>query len=240
LGGNLSKPATIAIDGSAASGKSTVGARLAQRLGYLYFDTGVMYRAVTWAVLDRKTDPEDVEAVSALAEKLLIEVKPDGPKDGRLYTVLADSRDITWQIRSPEVEAYVSLVSSYPRVRAALIAQQRRIAAPGSIVMVGRDIGTVVLPEADLKVFMQASPEERARRRYHEILAQGKLADFEEILKAMWERDKQDREKPISPMVPAPDAVIIETDNLSLEAVLTHLEQLIAAEQTVEQAENKR
>lgn len=236
----MSKPSTIAIDGSAASGKSTVGARLAQRLGYLYFDTGVMYRAVTWAVLSRKINPEKVEVVSELAEKLLIEVKPNGPQDGRLYTVLADGQDITWQIRSPEVEAYVSLVSSYPRVRAALIAQQRRIAAPGSIVMVGRDIGTVVLPEADLKIFMHASAEERARRRYHEILTQGKRADFEEILKAMRERDKQDREKPISPMVPASDAVIIETDNLSLEAVLVRLEQLIAAEQTVGQVENKR
>ncbi|MBE7552596.1 MAG: (d)CMP kinase [Anaerolineales bacterium] len=236
----MSKPSTIAIDGSAASGKSTVGARLAQRLGYLYFDTGVMYRAVTWAVLSRKINPENVEVVSELAEKLLIEVKPNGPQDGRLYTVLTDGQDITWQIRSPEVEAYVSLVSSYPRVRAALIAQQRRIAASGSIVMVGRDIGTVVLPEADLKVFMHASAEERARRRYHEILTQGKQADFEEILKAMRERDKQDREKPISPMVPASDAVIIETDNLSLESVLTRLEQLIVAEQTMGQVENKR
>lgn len=236
----MSKPSTIAIDGSAASGKSTVGARLAQRLGYLYFDTGVMYRAVTWAVLSRKINPEKVEVVSELAEKLLIEVKPNGPQDGRLYTVLTDGQDITWQIRSPEVEAYVSLVSSYPRVRAALIAQQRRIAASGSIVMVGRDIGTVVLPEADLKVFMHASAEERARRRYHEILTQGKQADFEEILKAMRERDKQDREKPISPMVPASDAVIIETDNLSLESVLTRLEQLIVAEQTMGQVENKR
>jgi cytidylate kinase len=210
----LSKPATIAIDGSAASGKSTLGARLAQRLGYLYFDTGVMYRAVTWAVLDRKIDPENVETVSELAENLLIEVKPNGPQDGRLYTVLADGQDITWQIRSPEVETYVSLISSYSRVRSALTAQQRRIAAAGSIVMVGRDIGTVVL-------------------RYHEILAQGKSANFEEILMAIRERDKQDREKPISPMLPAPDAVIIETDNLSLEAVLAHLEQLIATEKTV-------
>jgi cytidylate kinase len=240
LGGNLSKPATIAIDGSAASGKSTIGAQLAQRLGYLYFDTGVMYRAVTWATLDREINPEDVEAVSALAEKLRIEVKPNGPQDGRLYTVLADDQDITWLIRSPEVEAYVSLVSSYPRVRVALTTQQRRIAAQGSIVMVGRDIGTVVLPEAELKIFMHASAEERARRRYREILAQGKPADFEEILAAMRERDKQDREKPISPMVPAADAVIIETDNLSLEAVLTRLEQIIAAEQAVGQVENKR
>lgn len=236
----MSKPSTIAIDGSAASGKSTLGARLAQRLGYLYFDTGVMYRAVTWATLNRNIDPEQAEAVSELAEKLLIEVKPGGASDGRLYTVLADGQDITWQIRSPEVETYVSLVSSYPRVRAALTTQQRRIAAAGSIVMVGRDIGTVVLPEAELKIFLHASAEERARRRYHEILAQGKSANFDEILRAIRERDKQDREKPISPMIPAPDAVIIETDNLSLEAVLDHLERLAMAGPSLEPVQNKR
>ncbi|MBI1880174.1 MAG: (d)CMP kinase [Chloroflexi bacterium] len=235
----MSKPSTIAIDGSAASGKSTVGVLLAQRLGYLYFDTGVMYRAVTWAGLDRNIDPANTERVSELAESLTIEVRLNGPDDGRLYTVLADGRDITWQIRSPQVEAYVSLVSSYPRVRAALTAQQRRIAAAGSIVMVGRDIGTVVLPGADLKIFMRASAEERARRRYQEILAQGKAANFEEILTAIRERDKQDQEKPISPMLPAPDAVIIETDNLSIEEVLTQLEQLMGAGQTAGRLENK-
>lgn len=229
----MTQPSTIAIDGSAASGKSTVGALLARRLGYLYFDTGVMYRAVTWAVLKHQIDPANQQAVSELAEKLLIEVKPDGPDDGRLYTVLADGQDITWQIRSPEVETFVSLVSSFPRVRAALTAQQRRIAAAGSIVMVGRDIGTVVLPEADLKIFMRASAEERARRRYHEILAQGKTANLAEILTAMRERDKQDQEKPISPMIPAFDAVIIETDNMSIEEVLAQLEQLITTVSTV-------
>lgn len=225
----MSKPSTIAIDGSAASGKSTLGALLAQRLGYLYFDTGVMYRAVTWAVFDRRLDPADVEAVSHLAETLTIEVKANGPDDGRLYTVLADGQDITWPIRSPEVETFVSLVSSYPRVRAALTAQQRRIAASGSIVMVGRDIGTVVLPEADLKVFMRASAEERARRRCREIATQGKPANYEEILAAMRTRDKQDLEKPISPMIPADDAVIVDTDHLSIEAVLDHLEHLISS-----------
>jgi cytidylate kinase len=236
----LARPSKIAIDGSAASGKSTLGARLAQHLGYLYFDTGVMYRAVTWAVLDRKIDPKNLETVSEVAEKLPIEVKPDGPEDGRLYTVLADGQDITWQIRSPEVEAYVSLISSYPRVRAALVARQRRIAAAGAIVMVGRDIGTVVLPDADLKIFMQASAEERARRREQEMLTQDKPANFEEILKSMRERDKQDQEKPISPMIPAPDAVIIETDNLSIEQVLMQLENLIIAGQTAGQIENER
>lgn len=224
----MSKPSTIAIDGSAASGKSTLGALLARRLGYLFFDTGVMYRAVTWAVLNRGVDINNINAVSQLAENLLIEVKSGGPPDGRKCTVLADGRDITWEIRSPEVEAAIGRVSSYPRVRAALTAQQRRIAANGSIVMVGRDIGTVVLPEADLKIFMRASARERARRRYEELSAQGKPADFDRILAAIVERDRQDQEKPISPMVPAADAVIIDTDNLSIESVLARLEELVS------------
>lgn len=223
----LSKLSTIAIDGFAASGKSTVAALLAQALGYFYFDTGVMYRAVTWAVLDRKIDPENSDLVSALAETLKVEVKPDGPDDGRQYTVLADGRDVTWLIRLPEVDASVSLVSSYPRVRAALTAEQRHLAASGSIVMVGRDIGTVVLPDADLKIFLQASAEERARRRYNEAIAHNTPANFEEILKAMIARDAQDRANPVSPTVPAKDAIIVDTDGLTVEQVVGRLKQLV-------------
>lgn len=224
----MAQPSTIAIDGTAASGKSTVGALLAEMLGYLYFDTGVMYRAVTWAALERNLDVEDVEQVSQVAETLEIRVKPDGPDDGRQYTVLADGQDVTWEIRSPAVEAAVGRVSAYPRVRAALTEQQRQIAAGGSVVMVGRDIGTVVLPEADLKVFMRASAEERARRRYQELVDQGKPADYAQILAAMRERDRQDQEKPISPMIPAHDAIIINTDKLSIKEVVARLAELIA------------
>jgi cytidylate kinase len=224
----LTQPSTIAIDGTAASGKSTVGALLAESLGYLYFDTGVMYRAVTWAALERNIDIENIEQVSLVAETLEIRVKPDGPNDGRQYTVLADGQDVTWEIRSPAVEAAVGRVSSYPRVRAALTEQQRQIAAGGSVVMVGRDIGTVVLPDADLKLFMRASAQERARRRYQELVNQGKPADYAEILAAIRERDRQDQEKPISPMIPAHDAVIINTDNLSIKEVVVQLEKLIA------------
>jgi cytidylate kinase len=223
----LTRPSTIAIDGAAATGKSTLGAQLAQHVGYLFFDTGVMYRAVTWAVLARRVDPTDVEQVSTLAENLLIEVVPNGVNDGRLYTILADNQDITWEIRQPEVEAHVSRVSSYPRVRTALTIQQRRIAAQGSIVMVGRDIGTVVLPQAEVKIFLQASAQERAKRRYQELLDQGKPANFDQILAAIIERDKQDREKPISPMVPASDAIIVNTDYKSIAEVLSELEQVI-------------
>jgi cytidylate kinase len=224
----LSKPSTIAIDGTAASGKSTIGKLLAESLHYRYFDTGVMYRAVTWATLAQGLAIEDIEQVSALAEGLVIDVTTAGPADGRQYTVLVDGQDVTWAIRSPQVETAIGRVSSYPRVRAALIAQQRRIAAGGAIVMVGRDIGTVVLPGADLKVFMRASAEERARRRYQEAVTQGKPADFEQILAAIEERDRQDREKPISPMIPAADAIIIDTDNLAIDEVLARVKQLVA------------
>ena len=224
----MSKPSTIAIDGPAASGKSTVAALLARSLGYFYFDTGVMYRAVAWAALNQKIEINQVDQVSDLAERLTIEVQAEGLQDGRPYTVLVDGQDVTWQLRSPEVDRYVSRVSAYARVRAALTVQQRRLAAPGSIIMVGRDIGTVVLPEADLKIFMQASAQERARRRYAEALAQGKAANFDEILEAIVERDEQDRAKTISPMIPAPDAVIVETDQMSIAEVLARLEQLVA------------
>jgi len=225
----LSLPATIAIDGSAASGKSTVGALLARSLGYLFFDTGVMYRAVTWAALDRKIDVENTDEVSELAETIVIEVKPSDRPDDHQAIVLVDGQDVTTDIRTPAVEAKVSRVSSYPRVRTALTEQQRHIAAAGSIVMAGRDIGTVVLPEADLKIFMRASAEERASRRYNETVAQGKPANFAEILAAIRERDRQDQEKPISPMIPASDAVVVDTDQLDIEEVLAQLMELVTA-----------
>ncbi|HEX9923441.1 MAG TPA: (d)CMP kinase [Anaerolineae bacterium] len=225
----MSLPATIAIDGSAASGKSTVGALLARSLGYLFFDTGVMYRAVTWAALDRKIDVENTDEVSELAETIVIEVKPSDRPDDHQAIVLVDGQDVTTDIRTPAVEAKVSRVSSYPRVRTALTEQQRHIAAAGSIVMAGRDIGTVVLPEADLKIFMRASAEERASRRYNETVAQGKPANFAEILAAIRERDRQDQEKPISPMIPASDAVVVDTDQLDIEEVLAQLMELVTA-----------
>lgn len=225
----MSLPSTIAIDGTAASGKSTVGARLARSLGYMFFDTGVMYRAVTRAALDRKIDIENAEDVSQLAESIVIEVKPSDRPDEHQAIVLVDGQDVTTGIRTPAVEANVSRVSSYPRVRAALTRQQRHVAAAGSIVMAGRDIGTVVLPEADLKIFMRASAEERATRRYNETVAQGKPANFAEILAAIRERDRQDQEKPISPMIPASDAIVVDTDQLEIEEVLAQLIELVTS-----------
>lgn len=221
------KPSIIAIDGPAASGKSTIGEALARRLGYLYFDTGVMYRAVTWAALARGIPIADEAAVTALAEHLRIDVLPPTADDGRQYTVLADGVDVTWAIRTPEVDAHVSPVSAYAGVRQALVAQQRRIAAGGRVVMVGRDIGTVVLPDADLKVYLDANVEERALRRWREMHGRGEDVDYGEVLAAMRCRDEIDTNRHVAPLRPAADAVIVDTTGLSIGEVLARVERLV-------------
>jgi cytidylate kinase len=220
-------PSTIAIDGPAASGKSTVGGLLAQRLGYLYFDTGAMYRAVTWEALQRGMDIADEEAVSRLARKLRIDIVKPQHSDGRQYTVLADGQDVTWEIRRPEVDRYVSPVSAYAEVRRALTEQQRRIGQRGQVVMVGRDIGTVVLPNADLKIYLDASAEVRARRRQLELKERGEPADYREILADMKRRDEIDSHREVAPLRAAENAVKIATDNLTIVEVLDVLERLV-------------
>lgn len=212
-------PSIIALDGPAASGKSTVGRKLADTLGYLFFDTGVMYRAVTWIALDHDMNLRDEAAMTELAQNTQIDIRQPTQKDGRACDVLIGGRDVTWDMRSGDVEANVSAVSAYAGVRKALSDQQRRIGLRGNVVMVGRDIGTVVLPEADLKVYMDASAEERARRRYDEIVERGEKADYDEILKKMIERDRLDSTRAVAPLRPAQDAIIIDTDKLSEEEV---------------------
>lgn len=216
----MSIPEIIAIDGPAASGKSTLGFRLAQALGYLYFDTGVMYRAVTWLALNQGVDINDEPAITSLAEHTQIDVLPPAIQDGRAYTVVVDSRDITWEIRQPDVERHVSPVSAYPGVRKALSAQQRRIGERGKVVMVGRDIGTVVLPEAGLKIYLDASVEERACRRYKELLGRGETADYASILQAMRTRDQIDSGRLVAPLRPAEDARILCSDGQDADQVL--------------------
>jgi len=225
------KPTIIAIDGPAASGKSTIANALARKLNYLYFDTGVMYRAATWAVLDRGVAVTDEVAVTKLTEALQIDVKPPSIDDGRQYDVLCDGVDVTWAIRSPEVDANVSPVAVYPGVRSALTAQQRRIGLRGNVVMVGRDIGTVVLPEAPLKVYLDASAEERARRRFVEVQARGDQAQtYEAILENVKRRDAIDSGRATAPLKAAPDAVIIDSTSLSVDEVVARMEQLISGE----------
>ena len=230
----MTRPSTIAVDGPAASGKSTIGGLLAERLGYLYFDTGVMYRAVTWAAIARGIDVTDEAGVTGLAERLRIDVIRPTVADGRQYTVLADGEDVTWEIRCPEVNWGVSPVSAYPGVRAALTAQQRRIGQKGKIVMVGRDVGTVVLPDADLKIYLDATVEERAGRRYRETLARSESAEFDEVLASVQLRDEIDSGRALAPLRAAEDAVVVDTTALGIEAVLDRVLALVDAWPAVE------
>ena len=216
---NKSSPSIIAIDGPAASGKSTIGKRLADALNYLFFDTGVMYRTITWLAIQHGLEMDDEAAITALAESIPIDVLPPSQADGRACDVVVDGQDITWEIRRPEVDANVSVISAYAGVRRALSDQQRRVGQRGRVVMVGRDIGTVVLPEADLKIYLDATAEERARRRYDEIITRGESADHDEILAKIIERDRIDSTRDVAPLKIAEDAVIVDSDHLSAEEV---------------------
>ncbi len=219
-------PQIIAIDGPAASGKSTVGAELANRLGYLCLDTGIMYRAVTWQALAEGLDPEDETAITRLAETIEIDVQPGSVSDGRAFDVLINHQDHTWDIRSPEVNQQVSLVSSYPGVRHAMTIQQRKIAGRGRIVMLGRDIGTVVLPDADLKIYLDASLKVRAKRRFEEEKARGSCVTYQEVVSSLKRRDKIDSSRKFAPLKIAADAVVINTDNMSAAQVVEYIKAL--------------
>lgn len=220
-------PSIIAIDGPAASGKSTIGSRLAEALGYLFFDTGIMYRAITWLALNRGIDVHNASAVTALAEEAQIDIVPASKADGRACDVLLNGQDITWEIRGRRVDTNVSLVSTYPGVRKALSQQQRRIGQRGRIVMVGRDIGTVVLPNADLKIYLDASAAERAKRRHDEIMARGGKANYDEILKRVVERDRIDSTRDVAPLRAAPDAVVLDSDQLTADEVFEKVLALV-------------
>ncbi len=214
---------TIAVDGPAASGKSTIGKLLAEALGYLYFDTGVMYRAVAWASLQRGIPIEDEEQIVALARALDIRIEPPTVADGRQNTILADGIDITWQIREPDVNEAVSPVAAYPGVREALVAQQRRIGARGGVVMVGRDIGTVVLPDAELKVYLDASLPVRAQRRHREIVERGGNRTLDEVMAEIRRRDEIDSSRAAAPLARAEDAFYLDTSDLSIQEVVERI-----------------
>jgi cytidylate kinase len=219
-------PAIIAIDGPAASGKSTLGRRLADALGYLFLDTGVMYRAITWLVLQQGIAVEDEQAVTELAQQISIDVRPPSIHDGRACDVIVDGRDITWEARSASVDANVSAVSAYRGVRQAMSEQQRRIGQRGQVVMVGRDIGTVVLPEADLKVYLDASATERARRRFEELRRRGVETTLNDVLSAVLERDRIDSTRDIAPLRVASDAILIDSEKLNAEEVFQEVRRL--------------
>lgn len=221
-----SPPSIIALDGPAASGKSTLGNKLALSLGYLFFDTGIMYRAITWIALQHDMDLKNEAAITELAQKAQIDIRPPSKDDGRVCDVVIEDKDVTWDMRGGNVDANVSVVSAYAGVRKALSEQQRRIGMRGKVVMVGRDIGTVVLPEADLKIYLDASAEERAKRRYDELIARGEKADYDEILRKVIERDRIDSTRAVAPLRPADDAVIIDSDKMDVEQVFSHVMEL--------------
>jgi cytidylate kinase len=221
-------PSTVAIDGPAAAGKSTLARSLAAHLGYLYFDTGVMYRAVTLAALRAAIPVEDEPQVSAIAEQIAIDVQPASVPDGRQYDVLLVGEDVTWAIRSPEIDAQVSKVSMYGRVRRAMTERQREIGRRGRVVMVGRDIGTVVLPEAELKIFLKADVEDRAQRRYEELRARGEAAEYAAVLDSVQTRDQLDSTRDLAPLRPAGDASIVDSTELDPQQVLERVLELVA------------
>lgn len=220
-------PSRITIDGPAASGKSTVGNLIANKLGYISLDTGIMYRAVAYQAIKEKIDVSDENAVSELAERILIDIRPTKEEDGRQFDVIINGQDVSWEIRSPEVNAVVSEVSVYPRVRAAMTKLQREIGRQGKIVMIGRDIGTVVLPDAELKIYLEASVEVRAQRRYIEDLGRGKKVCLDEIADSLRHRDDIDSGRAIAPLKPAEDAMIIDSDNMTVYEVVEAIMRII-------------
>ncbi len=222
------QPTVITIDGPAASGKSTIGQMLAEALGYLYLDTGIMYRTTTLAALNANIELRDEAEVTKLAQNIDMSINPaSGERDGRQYTILLNGQDVTWDIRSPSVDSNVSLISSYSGVRHEMVKRQRQIGERGRVVMVGRDIGTVVMPDALVKLYITASPEERARRRWQDRQEQGHAADFKAILADVNRRDHIDSSRQFSPLRAAEDAIIIDNTNRSPGDVLNEILILI-------------
>jgi len=213
-------PRTIAIDGPGASGKSTVGYLVAERLGYLFLDTGATYRALTWLAIQRGVRLEDEESLGRLAAQVDMKLGPPAAASCERCTIWVDGEDVTAVLRRPEVEAGVSLVSRVPQVRRVMVAFQRRLAGRRRVVMAGRDIGTVVLPNADLKVYLDASPEERARRRQEQLATLGKASSRSDIGEEIFRRDAIDSGREASPLRAAEDAIVINTDGLSQEQVV--------------------
>lgn len=215
----------VAIDGPTAAGKSTAGRALAAALGYVYIDTGAMYRAVGWKALEEGADLDDAEGLTALASRTRIGVGGDPLAP----TVTVDGRDVTGLLRTPAVDAAASKVSTVPGVRAALVEQQRAIGREGGVVMDGRDIGTHVFPDAHVKFFFTARPEVRAHRRHDENLARGRDESLSATLAAIEERDRRDQTRAAAPLRCADDAVHIDTTDLSRDAILGKMLEIVNA-----------
>lgn len=216
------KKIVVAIDGPAGAGKSTIAKLAAEKLGYAYIDTGAMYRSVAWKFLQTgKAFDEDF--ISGLSKTMLIDFKPEA----KINRVFVDGTEVTDAIRTPEVTAIVSRVAAIGAVREAMVDQQRRMGEAGGVLMDGRDIGTVVFPNAQLKIFLTASVEERARRRYAEMAAKGQQVDLQQLQADIAERDKQDSERAISPLRQAEDALLLDTSDMGISEVTDRILQLV-------------
>ena len=216
------KKLVVAIDGPAGAGKSTIAKLAAEKLGYAYIDTGAMYRSVAWKFL-QTGEAFDEAFISKLSQEMVIEFKPEAS----VNRVFVDGTEVTAAIRSAEVTANVSRVAAIGAVREAMVDQQRRMGEVGGVLMDGRDIGTVVFPKAEVKIFLTATVEERAMRRYKELVAKGEQVVLEELQKDIAERDKQDMEREISPLRQAEDAIYLDTSDMTIDEVTAYILNLV-------------
>lgn len=218
------KTFSIAIDGPAGAGKSTIAKRLAKELGYCYVDTGAIYRTVAYFLDLLGVSPKDVDGVERYIDELTVSIEYD---ENGLQHMIMNGMDVTGDIRTQDISQKASLVSAHAVVREVLLDMQRDVARKNNVIMDGRDIGTVVLPNADVKIFLTASPEVRARRRTDELIAKGQKAVYETILKEIIQRDHQDSHRPVAPLKQANDAVLVDTSELNIEEVLSAIKGIV-------------
>ena len=220
----MAKTYAIAIDGPAGAGKSTIAKRLAKELGYYYVDTGAIYRTVAYFMDLLGVSPKDVDGVERYIDELNIEIRYD--EEGKQH-MLMNGMDVTDEIRTQDISQKASLVSAHAVVREVLLDMQRDVAKAHNVIMDGRDIGTVVLPKADVKIFLTATPEVRAKRRTDELIAKGQQAKFEVVLKEIQQRDHQDTHREIAPLKMAKDSIKLDTSELDIEGVLEAMKKII-------------